>query len=361
MKRLLCIATAGGGQDAIRIRRLTEGIAAECTYYDVDRKLSRKAAMRQVRQLLRSKPWDLVYLEGTGIAGGLPLIWEARTRRLRYIVSSGDPVGGFFLVTQGRLHGWVFGVYEKLLYRHCVGFIGWTPYLTGVALHLGAPRGITIEGAVDLCRFTVPSASQRQEAKRALAIPPHHLVCGVVGSLNWTERQRYCYGLELIETLKLLKRADVTMLIVGDGSGLERLQAAVPASLQERARFTGRLQPDQVPCALHAMDIGFITQTLDKLGSFRLTTKLPEYLASGVAVAMSPIPGYYDYVEPAGWPLPPYHPTDPAFHRACAQWLDALSWEEVQERAAHARPIALRFDYQTANARFRRFVEELLA
>lgn len=361
MRRLLCIATAGGGQDAIRIRRLTEGLTAECTYHDVDRKLPRRAAMKQVHRLLRSAPWDMVYLEGTGIAGGLPLIWEARRRGLRYIVSSGDPVGGFFLVTQGRFYGWVFGVYEKLLYRHCVGFIGWTPYLTGVAMHLGAPRGITIEGAVDLSLFTVPTAQQREEAKRALDIPQQHLVCGVVGSLNWTERQRYCYGLELIETLKLLQRNDVTMLIVGDGSGLERLKAAVPASLLEHARFTGRLPRERVPCALHAMDIGFITQTLDRLGSFRLTTKLPEYLASGVAVAMSPIPGYYDYVAPAGWPLPPYHPADPEFHRRCALWLDALTWEEVRERAASARPIALRFDYRTANARFRTFVEALLS
>ncbi|HLH78928.1 MAG TPA: glycosyltransferase [Chthonomonas sp.] len=360
MRRLLCIATAGGGQDAIRIRRLTEGLAAECTYHDVDRKLPRRAAMKQVHRLLRSAPWDMVYLEGTGIAGGLPLIWEARRRGLRYIVSSGDPVAGYVKVVHNPLIGHVFSIYEKWLYRHCVAYIGRTPYLTGAALHLGAPRAITIEG-VDVEQFTDVPLAERKAAKATFGLCPQHLVCGVVGSLIWSERQRYCYGLELTSTLKHLHRSDISCLIVGDGTGLERLKADVPDPLKGRVVFTGRLSPTEVAQALHAIDIGFSAQTLDALGNFRITTKVLEYLASGVAVAMSPIPGYYDYVAPAGWPLPPYHPADPEFHRRCALWLDALTWEEVRERAANARPIALRFDYRTANARFRTFVEALLS
>lgn len=359
MKRLLCISTAGGGQDSLRIRRLTEGLQAECVYHDVDRKLPRKAATKQVLHLLRSSQWDLVYLEGTGIVGGLPLIWEASRRGLKYIVSSGDPVGNFFAVTKGPLYGLIFGLYERLLYRHCVAFVGWTPYLTGLALYLGAPRGVTIEGAVDLELFTPPSASQHGEAKKNFGIPEQHLVCGVVGSLQWSHRQQYGYGLELVETLKRTQRPDLSILIVGDGSGLGRLKSLVPPHLQERVRFTGRLAQNQVACALQALDIGFITQTLDGLGSFRLTTKLPEYLASGVAVAMSPIPGYYDYVAPAGWPLPPYHPASETFHAECAAWIDKLPWEEVEAKKAHARPQALRFDYRNATQKFQFFLEQL--
>ena len=46
-----------------------------------------------------------------------------------------------------------FEQYEKLLYRHCTGFIGWTPYLAGMALKMGAPRAVTVEGAVDTSVF----------------------------------------------------------------------------------------------------------------------------------------------------------------------------------------------------------------
>ena len=119
---------------------------------------------------------------------------------------------------------------------------------------------------------------------------------------------------------------------------------------------------EEIADAINCMDIGFITQTLDGLGSYRLTTKLPEYLACGVPVAMSPIPGFYDYVAPAGWPLPAHHPASAEFHLRCAAWLDALDVEEVRERAELARDVAVRhFDYNVLGLRFRHFVHELLA
>ncbi|WP_243664289.1 hypothetical protein [Rhodothermus marinus] len=111
---------------------------------------------------------------------------------------------------------------------------------------------------------------------------------------------------------------------------------------------------------LNVMDIGFITQTLDELGRYRLTTKLPEYLAAGLPIAMSPIPGFYDYVYPAGWALPEGHPADPDFHRKLAAWLDGLSREEVRARAARAPALARRFGYDVLRPRFAAFIGELL-
>src|SRR5262249_25044776 len=122
-----------------------------------------------------------------------------------------------------------------------------------------------------------------------------------------------------------------------------------------------RLGQDAISDAISAMDIGFVTQTLDGLGNFRLTTKLPEYLACGVPVAMSPIPGFYDYVAPAGWALPACHPATAEFHEQCAAWLDCLDRIEMTEKAAQARHIAERhFDYDQLGKRFQEFVEDLL-
>jgi hypothetical protein len=110
---------------------------------------------------------------------------------------------------------------------------------------------------------------------------------------------------------------------------------------------------------MNGMDIGFITQTLDSLGSYRLTTKMPEYLGSGLPVAMSPIPGFFDYVGKAGWALPALHPASSAFHDKLASWLDALTWDEVRERQEHCAAAAAVFDYNIVGPRFADFIASL--
>ena len=347
--------------DGRRMRRLCALLKAEVVFHDANREAGRRTASREIASIVKSRRWHLVCMGGTGIVGGLPVLDAARKYRQRFVVSSGDPVGGFFRVTQGPLLGRVFEIYERRLYRACTAFVGWTPYLTGMALQLGARRAITVEGCVDLKRFRVLPVEEKAAWRERFGLPADHLVCTVVGSLNWSARAKYCYGLELVEALRRMRRTDVTMLIVGDGTGRERLYKLVPASLAERVVFTGRLAEDEVVGAMNAADIGFVTQSLDGLGNYRLTTKLPEYLACGLPVAMSPIPGFYDYVQEAGWALPPFHPASADFHAGCARWLDGLTREEIAARNVHARPLAeARFDDERLSARFCAFVEDLL-
>lgn len=362
MKTVLCINTSGvGKQDGLRMRRLTSRLQANVTYYDVDRASTPFSAAQEVWDLITSSHWDLIYQEGTGIIGGINLIRAALTRQQAFVVSSGDPIGGFFHATRGAAFGSLFGSYERLLYRTCTAFIGWTPYLTGAALKLGAKRAITIEGAVDLNIFRPQPLDQKQQIRQKYGIHPDHIVCGIVGSLKWTPRQHYCYGYELIETLKRLKRKDVSVLIVGDGTGRVKLENAIPEALKSRVIFTGQIAEEEVVEVMNAMDIGFVPQTLDELGSYRLTTKLPEYLACGLPVAMSPIPGFYDYAARAGWALPAIHPAKPEFHQACAQWLDQLHRQDIQQKASYASAVAKQyFDYDLLSPRFCNFIHELL-
>lgn len=360
---VLCINTAGkGGQDAMRIRRMTKGLSVPCAYYDVDKSVKKKASA-EIWRLITAKPWRLLYLENTGIAGGLNMIRAARERGIRYVVSSGDPIEGFFRVTKGDIIGKAFGVYERLLMSHSSGFMGWSPYLAGRALELGAPCAATVEGAVDLELFRPLPEAEREQIRSHYGITPGHLVCGIVGSLTWTPRLNYCYGLELVEAARRLKRDDMTFLIVGDGTGKAILEERVPEALRKRVIFTGRIAPDEVMRTMNAMHIGFITQTLDHLGSYRLTTKMPEYLACGLPIGISPIPGYFDYIgEAAGWALPPYHPASAKFHDALTAWLETVTHEEVEAKRAACRKIAEeRFDYDKIAARFRSFVEYVLS
>lgn len=358
--RVLAIANDQSANSA-RARLLIAHLPFLADYFERDRTVSARQTARLVWNLLQKHRWDLVYVEGTGVPVGGPLILASKRFGQRYIVSSGDPVGGFFHTTRGPLFGWTMERYERSLYRNSAGFVGWTPYLTGMAQKMGAPRGCTVEGGADLARFRPLDRVSRQAARARFGVPPDSLVCGVVGSLVWTKRQSYSYGLELIETLRHLKRKDVSMLIVGDGDARRILEDRIPASLRDRVHFTGRLEGGDLIEAMNAMDIGFITQTLDSLGSYRLTTKLPEYLACGLPVAMSPIPGYYDYCAEAGWALPAQHPASEGFHRGCAAWLDKLTPEDLANKTAHARPLAeQRFDYRMLGARFANFVTDLL-
>jgi len=300
-------------------------------------------------------------MESTGVAAGLPLIRASKSWGQPYVVSSGDPVGGYFRVVKGPLHGFLFEQYERLLYRCSAGFIGWTPYLAGAALAKGAPRAITVEGAADLDVFMPFEQDVRRQLKASYGLNPDHIVAGVVGSIKWTLRQSYCYGLELTSMLKYVTREDLSVLIVGDGDGRERVRDAIPSPWTDRVVFTGRVPETEVVSALNAMDIGFITQTLDDLGNFRLTTKLPEYLAAGLPVAMSPVPGFYDYAQSAGWALPAAHPASDAFHRSCASWIDSVTHESIDARRQHAPELARRFfSYDVVRPRFTAFINDLL-
>lgn len=354
------LSIVGSEVDAPRARRLVSVLRSTVTVYAIG--ADKLKAACELWHLLRSKKWHLVYLEGTGIAAGGNLILARLFRGQAFVVSSGDPISGFMHVVHGRLLGWVFGVYERMLYAACRGYIGRTPYLTDMALKLGAPRAVTVIESVDLEAFSPCTDQEKKAAKIELGIDPDHLVCGVVGNLNWVKRQSYCYGLELIEALVHLHRKDVSILIIGDGTGRSLLEKRVPEHLRDRVVFTGRIQYDRASALIKATDVGFVTQTLDQLGNFRITSKLTSYLACGIPVGMSPIPAYYDYASDAGWVLPALHPADHRFHVLLAQWLDSLTGDEIAEKRANARHIAEKyFDYKDAQAKFCEFIESLLA
>ena len=118
--------------------------------------------------------------------------------------------------------------------------------------------------------------------RNKFGIPPDALVIGIVGALVWNARVGYCYGYELLNALKLVKRRDAVALIVGDGDGRPQLTAAAGAMLGSRLVSRRRIARQEVPEYLAAMDIASLPQSVDQVGSFRYTTKVSEYLAAGL-------------------------------------------------------------------------------
>ena len=319
--RILTFATQGfGGNDEARLDALTENFPTAPFPFDAEHK--RASASSLFRTLYIDRP-KLAVMEGTGIAGGLPLLAARLLFGQRYVVSSGDAVAPF-VAQKFPFLGPVFGLYERLLCRWAAGFIGWSPYLTGRALTFRVPRAMTAPG-------WPPSAlrsSKGAEIRRELNIPADALVIGIAGSLAWSPRVKYCYGYELYRAAALTKRQDVRFLIIGEGSGRAELQH----SPDPRVILTGFVPRERLPDYLAAMDVASLPQSCDGVGSFRYTTKLSEYLAAGLPVVTGQIPAAYDLDTGWAWRLAGDAPWDERYIRELVRLLESLTPEAIRAR-----------------------------
>ena len=100
------------------------------------------------------------------------------------------------------------------------------------------------------------------------------------------------------------------ILIVGGGTGLDRLRAMAGDTVGTRIIFTDNVPLESVADYMCAMDIGSLPQSCDKVGSFRYTTKISEYLAAGVPIVTGQIPMAYDVNDGWLWRLPGEAPWD---------------------------------------------------
>jgi hypothetical protein len=332
LPRVVCFATQGSGHgDERRIRDLLDDVGATTLQFDRERKA--RSGWGILRTLLSDRP-DLVVMEGTGVAGGLAVMLARLVAGIPYVVSSGDAVGPYIGLQRRRLAP-IAGLYERLLCRLSAGFIGWSPYLVGRALTLGAPRAMTAAG------WSGPaSPGERGQRREELGIAGDAIVFGLVGSLEWNPRHDYCYGLELVRAVLDAERPDVCALIVGDGSGLERLREIAGPELGKRVLLPGRVPHDQVAGYLAALDAASLPQSVDAVGSFRYTTKISEYLGAGLPVVTGQIPLAYDLDGGWVWRLRGEAPWDPRYVGELAELMRTVTTSELEERRT-AVPAAL--------------------
>lgn len=324
-RRVVCFATKGSGSnEEARIAGLLADLQPEL--YPFDR--ARKAANvpRLLRVVRRRRP-DLLVMEGTGLAGGLGLLVARVLFGVPFVVSSGDAVGPFLSGRRAalRVPGWL---YEGMLYRLSAGFVGWTPYLAGRALTLGAARVMT---AAHFAAHPEVVLS-RAEVRRRLGVPDGTLLAGIVGSLSWNSRYGYCYGWELVAAMRRVRRAGVAVAVIGGGDGADRLRALAGEDLGRRVFVPGPIEPELVVSYLAAMDVGSLAQSVDQAGAFRYTTKLPEYVAARLPVVTGQIPVAYDLLDGWSWRLPGDAPWDPRYVEALAALLERLRPEEIAAR-----------------------------
>jgi hypothetical protein len=350
---IVCLATKGAGSnEEERIRLLLSPVGA--SVWPFDRAAKGRSALRLLRFLARRRP-DLAVLEGTGVAGGVPLMLARLALGTRYVVSSGDAVAPFLAMRNPVL--WPLALaYETLLYRLSAGFIGWTPYLAGRALSLGAPRAVTAE------HWSIHgAAAEARDGMRArLGLADATVVFGLVGALVWSERRGYCYGLELVRALRRCPREDVAVVIAGDGDGRARLEREAGDELGRRFQLLGAIPHAEVPAHLAAFDVASLPQSLDGVGAFRYTTKLSEYVAARLPVVTGRLPFAYDLDDGWLWRLPGVAPWDDAYVDALARLMTEITPDDVHRRRERVPAGSATFDGERQSERVSAFARELL-
>lgn len=342
-----------GSREEERIISLTAALDRDV--WPFDRADKRRSALALLRRIRRERP-RLVVMEGTSIAGGAAVLLGRLLFGVPYVVSSGDAVGPFIrlIAPRLRLAGYA---YEIVLSRCSAGFIAWTPYLAGRAMTLGAPRAMT---AANWAPAQASDPEDRESVRRELGIESDAIVFGLVGSLNWTERARYCYGLELVRAARRMSRRDVHVVLVGDGDGRARLEAETGPDLGVRVHLTGRVPRERLGRYFAAMDVASLPQSLDGVGAFRYTTKLSEYLAAGLPVVTGQVPFAYDLGGDWIWRLPGEAPWSETYVDALAALMAAIGPSDVAARRASVPRDLKVFDERLQRQRATAFLNDVI-
>jgi glycosyltransferase involved in cell wall biosynthesis len=351
---VICFATQGSGHG--EERRIVELLAPlEPTLFSFDRGSKPKTALRLLAQLRRARP-AVVVMEGTGLGGGLTLLIARRWLGIPYVVSSGDAVGPFIAAAHPRLRR-LANLYERALYGCSDGVIGWSPYVVGRAVTLGARRAASAAN----WSASTPAPDARSAVRERLGIPAGALVFGIVGSLQYNARLDWCYGLDLVRALRATDREDLRVLIVGDGNGRDRLAELAGDDLDRRVLLPGRCEVAEVADHLAAMDVGSLPQSRDAVGALRYTTKLSEYVAAGLPVVTGQLPFAYDLDDGWIWRLPGELPWQGRYIDALASLMASLGADELSARRAKVPVGTPLFDKESQQRRVSALVADVIA
>jgi hypothetical protein len=108
----------------------------------------------------------------------------------------------------------------------------------------------------------------------------NYFTIGIIGTSIWSEKLQMCVGWEIVETIKLLKNLPIKGIIIGYGTGIEKLKKlSHNYHIQDKIIFIPKTPYHQLPTHLSLIDITISTQTNNSIGWVRTTSKLPLYLA----------------------------------------------------------------------------------
>ncbi|MBD2028350.1 glycosyltransferase [Leptolyngbya sp. FACHB-711] len=314
-----------------------------------------------IQSALHFKP-DIIYVMDTAYTGVLAGCLSQQLIGCKLITDTGDVAyelaksTGTYSKSQLVLIRWieqmaiansdcliVRGSYHKQLLRE-----------QGVQNVEFVPDGVNTQAISDIDPITA-------KAKLGLG---NHLVVGLIGSMQWSERHRMCYGWDIIEALKFLKGLPVKALLVGDGSGRPILEhLAERFEVRDQVVFSGQVPYEELPHYLAAMDVCVSTQSNDRVGIVRTTGKLPLYLAYGKYVIATDV-GEASRVLPEVGCLLPYTGVRDDEHpaRLAAQLQKVIAAPYLLEISEKAKQVAKKhFDYAMLATRIEKICLDLVS
>ena len=255
-------------------------------------------AYRQLRRAIRDYRPEVVHTHSSkaGVFGRLAA-WHERVPFITHTIH-GLP----FHPYQSRAKNLLYVLAEKLAARNCHRIISVCDTMSRKAVEAGiaAPEKFcTVYSGMETDIFLNPP--QPREFYRAqFGIAPGEIIIGKVARLFELKGHE-----ELFAAFARIKDdfPQARLMLVGDGAWRGRLaERARALGIAERIIWTGLLHPQEVPQALHAMDI--LAHCSLREGLARV---LPQALLCGRAVISYDIDGAGEVVidGQTGWLLPP--------------------------------------------------------
>jgi glycosyltransferase involved in cell wall biosynthesis len=343
---VIAFVVNGDEQSAVadRARAFAAHLAGQWPVEILYRTRGRVASIAPITSALWSARPEAAWVFDMAVAGVLAAA-SARPTGTKLIIDTGDAITA--LARQGGPRGPV-GV------ALTAGLEWLSPRMAHALVVRGtehralfAERGFdatVIPDGVDVDAFA--SLPDARDLRRDLGLGDA-LVVGLVGSSVWSPRLGIAYGWDLVEALGLLSGEPVAGLLIGDGSGIPRLEArAKELGVADRIRFVGRQPRTALPRYLAACDVCLSTQTNDLVGRVRTTGKLPLYMAAGRFVLASGV-GEAVRVLPRDMLVPYDGSVDTAYPARLAERIRALVRDRTLLDAARALPAVARreFDY----------------
>jgi glycosyltransferase involved in cell wall biosynthesis len=347
------------GAMGIRARSFQQRLNAEFRIEIAYRSANKLQAIWQMFRVLTQVRPALCYVFDMGFSGVIAAAMYRSISGCRTIVDTGDAIYELSRLSGSR------GPLGLQLTKLLEWFAMWSSDRVVVRSHphqeLLARQGVVADAVpdgVDTQEF-FPRAQHELRRQHGLQ---GCTVIGLLGSLIWSPSLEMCYGWELIELIDRLRDQAVKGVIIGDGSGLAKLQARAAAlGLEDRIVFLGRLPYAELPRYLNLMDICLSTQTNDAAGQVRTTGKLPLYLACGRFVLSTDV-GEAARVLPPDM-LVPYNGTKDLDYPKRLEDRVRVLLEDPFRLAQHSVSVAIaktNFEYDVLTVKIRQILGELL-
>lgn len=313
--------------------------------------------LNNIKTILAFKP-SIIYAIDFGFSTVVPVLLTKIFLSYRFILDTGDITYELFKSTgRNRFVRLITWIIEPIVWKNADAIIVRGIYFEKYLRKKGLNNVYFVPDGVD----TEIYKSYDVGGFRKSYGLENFITIGMVGSLNWVEKHNFCYGWELISSLRYLKDLPVKGLIVGDGTGLERLKKlAKEYEVDDKVLFLGRVSYKELPRYINLMDICLSTQSNDIVGNVRTTGKLPLYMACNRFILATKV-GTAKYVLPKKMLLDYYGIRDDTYPERLAQRIRNLILEKkYMEEKIKLDEIARRmFDYQLLSLKIKNIIKTI--